>query len=86
MTGNPVKSDGLVLTDVGDESIVYDPREGKVHVLNGTGAFIWRKLDVSQSLEEISRLLSENFETELQTALKDTREFIEDLKKIGLVH
>ena len=82
----PTKIEGLVLTEVGDESIVYDSREGKVHVLNGTGAFIWRLLDGSKTVEDVSAELADQYETDRNNALMDVWEFINNLKKMGLIN
>lgn len=45
--------DGVLATDVGDEVVVYDPRDHRGHCLNPPAAVVWRHLDGRTSMAEL---------------------------------
>ena len=49
----PLAAPGLIVRTAGDESLVHDPANGQVHVLNATAAWILQRCDGSASLAEI---------------------------------
>jgi PqqD family protein of HPr-rel-A system len=81
----PRKADGLVISKVGDEYIVYDPAKGKVHVLNNTGAAIWELMDEAKTMEDLASAMSERYSTEKATVAGDAGMFIGRLREAGLV-
>ena len=81
----PVRVEGIVLTEADEESILYDAKEGKVHILNRVGAFIWDLCNGENTLEDISRAVAESFEVDEETAQKDIKEFIEELQGMDLL-
>lgn len=74
----------LVLTEVGDESILYDSSGGRVHVLNKTAAFLFNQLKEGKTPQQAAEEMCRVFEADEKTALQDTLEFIEEFKKLGL--
>lgn len=81
----PVRVEGIVLTEADEESILYDAKENKIHILNRVGAFIWNLCDGENSLEDISSAVTETFEVDEETAQKDIKEFIEELQGMDLL-
>ena len=53
--------------------------------LSEVGAFIWDRLEEVQSLEELLKLIMENYETDQQTAVKDIVEFLNQLLRVGII-
>ena len=51
----------LGLQEVGEEGLLYDREAGKVHILNRTALFTWRKCDGTRTAEEIAGALRETF-------------------------
>ena len=61
--------------------MVYDPRAGKVHVLNGTAARVYGLCDGSHDLDEIVRCLRADFEVpEGRDVRSDVLEAIQALR------
>jgi hypothetical protein len=52
-----------------------------VYTLNETGAFIWDQIDGRRTIEEITGLLTEEYEIDRESAEKDVFTFIENLNK-----
>ncbi len=74
------KMDHLIQHDMDDEVLVYDPVVDRTHRLNVSASRIWELCDGTRSLEEIARVLTEQFEVEFETALQDARAVLEQLK------
>jgi hypothetical protein len=52
---NPeARTEGLLVTEVSDELVVYDKIEDRIHNLNRGAALIWRHCDGAASPEEIT--------------------------------
>lgn len=49
--------DGLVITEVDNETLVYDMERDKAHCLNQTAALIWRRCDGKTTVREMAGLL-----------------------------
>jgi len=84
-TVKPRQAEGVMLTDADEESILYDPNQGNVHILNETGASIWNLCDGKRTIEEIAKIIEEEFEAEDESVLEDVREFVDELEKQGLI-
>lgn len=53
-----VSSDQVLVRALGDETVVYDKRSARAHVLNGMAASIWRYCDGRLSAGEIAARVS----------------------------
>ena len=51
----PVKKDGLVVQNLGDEVIVYDPVSHRAHALNRTAALVFERLDGKHDFDALAR-------------------------------
>ncbi len=74
------KMNHLIQHDMDDEVLVYDPVVDRTHRLNVSATRIWELCDGTRSLEDIARVLTEQFEVEFETALQDARAVLEQLK------
>jgi hypothetical protein len=52
------RSEDLIITERGDELVIYDLRRFKIHNLNSTSALIWKACDGSRTVEQIVAFLS----------------------------
>jgi len=55
--GPLARRNDLVIREVGDEVLVYDLLEHRVHCLNQHAAEVWRRCDGGTSIAEIARLM-----------------------------
>ena len=62
-----------------DEAVLVHPHQGKVKVLNGVGAFIWKSLDGRRTAEDIAALITARYEVSPTEAEHDTLRFLESL-------
>jgi hypothetical protein len=54
------RTDGLVVQELGDESLVYDRERDVAHCLSSIAARVWRNCDGSHDLVEIADLTAES--------------------------
>jgi len=72
----PLRKDGILSRQLGDEWLLYDETNGSVHVINSVAEFVWRMCDGSRTLA--------NIEDEMQKAftIPDGVNLEKDLEKI----
>lgn len=73
---------GEDVADLGTSIILHS---GKMHSLNILGTEIWKLCD-GKTVDQIVAALREMFEVEEPALKKDVVEFLEHLKKEGLIH
>jgi len=66
-----------VRSHVGDLSYIYN--------MNKVGSRIWELLDGQRSAEDIARTIVEEYEVDLERALKDTLVFLEQMAEQSLI-
>lgn len=75
-----------VLERVLDEEVVlFDPRTNKLHSLNSTAAFIWRRCNGTRTVATLSRLLCRHYAVDPVRAKADVRRLLAELKAEGLI-
>jgi hypothetical protein len=65
----PVRKGGLVVQDLGDEVIVYDPLSHRAHALNRTAALVFERLDGKHDINAVARHVGQALEMPPQRAL-----------------
>ena len=55
----PRRQAGLIVEDIEDETIVYDPKVDRMHCLNLTAAFVFRLCDGATHVDHAARSLAE---------------------------
>ena len=76
-----IKSD-IALSDSG---FVFNPASGESYTVNPIGVEIIQLLKDGKSIEEVSKLILENYNTDLTTIDKDLNDFIVMLKQYSLI-
>ncbi len=66
-----------------DWALLFDPDTGRAYGINPIAAFIWKRLDGTQSLPDIIRELSENCEGVPDNAEEDVKAFLQGLMGAG---
>jgi Coenzyme PQQ synthesis protein D (PqqD) len=54
------RSDGLVVEQLDDETLVYDTDRHQAHCLNGPSAIVWRACDGTRSEAELAAVLAQS--------------------------
>ena len=57
-----LQSEDLILEEVRDELMIYDPQRNKAFCLNQTAAFVWRRSDGTATVAEIARLMEQQLQ------------------------
>ena len=80
----PKKKDAVEARKLGNECLLYDQAEGKVHHMNSTAAFIWEKCDECSTKEELLAELKRGYSNEdiecLEQDMNSTLECFLDLR------
>lgn len=89
-TGNavwrPMRLPHLKERMAGQDLVVYDPHQGRMHVLNLTAAFIWRQCDGSRSQDEMRRNLENEFRLEgMEEIDRDVGEILRSFSEQALI-
>lgn len=84
------KNPRIVARRSGDECILVPITDNvanmeAVYTMNSTAAFIWDNIDGKMTLEDIARVVSGEYETDIDTALDDVVELVNDLMKHKIV-
>jgi hypothetical protein len=56
-----------------------------VYTLNETGAFIWEQIDGKRTTRDLIGLLTQEYETDTETATRDVFDFIENMKEFLII-
>jgi PqqD family protein of HPr-rel-A system len=68
-----------------EETIVVDPRTRQVHLFNETAARIWELLATPRSLDDLTILLSEEYDASQAEVRASVEETLESLRDKGLL-
>ncbi len=84
------KNPRIVARKSGDEYILVPITDNvanmeAVYTMNATAAFIWDNIDGKMTLEDIARVVSGEYETDIDTALDDVVELVNDLMEHKIV-
>lgn len=83
---NPKIKSNISWQRIEDEVLIMDTAyQKKAHSLNSTASFIWEHCNGSNSVDDIAKLLSENYETNLDQSIEDVNEVINQLKSFDLL-
>ena len=77
--------DGFIIRKIADQymAVPVGARAKELHGmigLNETGAFIWQRLSMAQSQEQIVKALCEEYEVQEDAATKSVQRFLETLR------
>lgn len=81
----PVLAMDVTLQEVDDEILILDRRDNKIHQLNSTAAFIWKKCDGSKSIEYIINSLVDAFEITPEQAASDVLDTVQQFQQNNLL-
>jgi hypothetical protein len=68
-----------------DQALIVTPATSTLHILNGTGTYIWKLLENRIKITDIVNKICNEFEIKEEQAETDIRSFIEELSGKGVV-
>ncbi len=82
----PLKKEKIVIRDMGDEAVLYNPQTKAIHVLNKTSSMVWEYCDGKHSLKMIENKIMETFDvSNAQDVKDDLRETLNQFSELGLI-
>jgi hypothetical protein len=75
----------IALSEVDAEIVLLNLENGQYFGLNSTGAIIAKLIQEGKTLDQIGQQLNQQFDTNLKSALSDTKELIDLLVKQDLL-
>ena len=75
----PRRDEQLIIHELDDELLLYDPRIDRTHRLNRSASIIWQSCTGERSVEDIASRLTEAFDVEIDTALPDTQAALQQM-------
>ena len=84
------KKNDLVARDIAGETIIVPIKSNvgdlnSIFTLNEIGTMIWGLIDGKRSVSEIAEAICKTYEVKPEDAEKDTLEFLNTLKEVGLL-
>ena len=79
------RSPEAVFRVIDGEAVIVEPGRGLVNVVNGVGTRVWEWMDGVRSLDDIARLVCDEFEVTPEEATRDILEFVNELIENKLV-
>jgi Coenzyme PQQ synthesis protein D (PqqD) len=74
-----------VSSDVGDESVILNMKNGSYYGLDPVGRRVWSMMQTSQRIAELHKAMLEEFDVEPARCERDLMELLEQLLKEGLI-
>lgn len=78
-------SDEVLHSKVDDEVVLMSVANDAYIGLDPIASRIWELLETPKSLEELCALLMEEYEVDLETCIRDTLSFLEEMEEKGLM-
>ncbi len=75
----------IMVREIREEVLLLDMAANRVHQLNQTAGFIWRRCEDMTSPQEIATQLVEQFDVSQRVALADVIQTLENLRGLNLV-
>lgn len=82
----PAIADGVAWIEVEGDIVALDPDSVEVHLISGTGALIWHRIDGADTIDAIVSDLADRFAAPRETINRDVRAFVAHATGLGLVN
>jgi len=86
MSAKWTRSDEVVWEELGDETVVVDPRTGARWSLNALASALWKRCDGSRSADELAGALAKASGRSLRAVRMEIESFCRVLAGTGLLH
>lgn len=80
-----IKDDDVLFTSMGEDAVLLHVQRGDYYSLNKVGARLWMLADGTKSIEDLAKLITDEFEISQGQAVKDVAELAEQLANEDLV-
>lgn len=80
-----IKDDDVLFTSMGEDAVLLHVQRGDYYSLNKVGARLWMLADGTKNIEDLAKLITDEFEISQGQAIKDVAELAEQLANEDLV-
>lgn len=80
-----IRSDKTAWQIVQERVVVVTPETKRIHILYGSGSKIWQCLDKPRDIQQISKVICDEYDVNHEQAQKDIKDFIQQLKDKEIV-
>lgn len=80
-----IKDDDVLFTSMGEDAVLLHVQRGDYYSLNKVGARLWMLVDGTKNIDELAKLITDEFEITHDQAVNDVAELAEQLVKEDLV-
>lgn len=81
----PKKRRDLSIREVEQETVILDRVNNRIHKLNETGSFIWSNIDGKTTIDQLAKLLAEEYAVDSICAKHDVTCIIDELRRLDLL-
>lgn len=81
----PLPNSQVSARTFGGETVIVDPRDNMVRMLNGVGSRVWELADGSRTIDEIAQVLVEEYDVEFEQAHESVLQFVQELANKNLL-
>ena len=82
----PLRNPEIILEEIDDEALLFNPVDDDLHVLNPTALTVWNKCDGSHSIEEIGKYLRETCQCPEDSDVEsDVADIVSTLSGLGVL-
>jgi hypothetical protein len=81
----PEKNPDLMWRSLDDGTVIINPEQGDVKVLNNVGARVWELVDGQRSVSQIAQEITQDYEISLDEANKDLQDYLKVMIGQGLL-
>jgi hypothetical protein len=81
----PEKTTDLIWRSLDDGTVIINPQEGDVKVLNDVGARVWALIDGQRTINEITRVITLEYEVSYDDAQTDLNAYLAIMLDQGLL-
>ena len=81
----PKSIDNLEVRTAGNDVVVHDPAHGKVHVLNGTAAYVLQACDGKTSVDDIVTVLCDATGADRSLVSQDVQKILQGFASLNLI-
>ena len=81
----PEKTPDLIWRSLDDGTVIINPEQGDVKVLNDVGARVWELVDGERSVSQIAQEITLDYEVSFEDANKDLQNYLNVMIDQGLL-
>jgi len=81
----PRQSPHVSVKDIDGQTIILDRPHGKLHELNATASYVWRRCDGQATVSDIVAATAREFDADPITVERDVADILQQLERVQLI-